>query len=664
MPVTPQTSEAARRVNRPAELSPAPAGLTKGQSTALWAVSLAAALYEFALCERRYKTVFLVSPFQGDAGLAPLERIFYSALFILSTVLLCFTVVVLLRRLFRLRRLSFAIAGTAIAYAGVVTLEFRLLQYVGDTLHFLVLRRLSGGNLFSAAAYVARDVLGWSTWLLVPGSFLVFLPYLSRRRVPRSGLRLQAPSCISARWLLIANAVLAGSCVFLGLGEPRLHGALRHNMSFSLYSSMLNRMTDFDLDGFGLTVQPLDHAPLDRSRHPYAVEIPNNGIDENGVGGDLKTVYVKKREGSWPAADLNRRNVILLVVDSARADLLDAAIDGRRAMPHLAALTATRLRMAANAAYTANSVAAMMCGTLYAAPGETLVARFKKLGYRTGVFSAQSDAFGDMKSAAGLDAADRHVDAENFPPSDRFYPSTSSASIAVGARSVDDAFGNWIGEQPAQPFFAYLHWEELHFPYAAPDVVPQVFSKEPLRRSRITAHNAGAVKRAYYEAARYLDGEFVRLVRMLADAGVYEKTTIVVVGDHGEELFDAGALGHGTVLNRFQNTMLGAIVNSSWEAPDVPVGSEDISTVVYNCLARDRSKLHRLEGSVFSYTGELDRPVQIGLFDAGGLRTYDFETGRWAFQPGRGEWTEFRGDAGVIHRWESLVIAERSAKPR
>jgi hypothetical protein len=54
--------------------------------------------------------------------------------------------------------------------------------------------------------------------------------------------------------------------------------------------------------------------------------------------------------------------------------------------------------------------------------------------------------------------------------------------------------------------------------------------------------------RRYRKAAAFFDEEFARFIKALKDKGLYEDAIIIVTGDHGEELMEKKALGHGSSL--------------------------------------------------------------------------------------------------------------------
>ena len=56
------------------------------------------------------------------------------------------------------------------------------------------------------------------------------------------------------------------------------------------------------------------------------------------------------------------------------------------------------------------------------------------------------------------------------------------------------------------------------------------------------------------------DAALGKIIEALKKKGVYKDTLILVLGDHGESLFDDGHLGHGFSLNEIQ-TRIPLIIN-------------------------------------------------------------------------------------------------------
>jgi hypothetical protein len=103
-------------------------------------------------------------------------------------------------------------------------------------------------------------------------------------------------------------------------------------------------LTDFDRDGYGSPTcsggRPTRPVRTPRI-YPYALEIPGNGIDENGVGGDLPADWPAVLEpppagGPWRSVP----DVVLIVLESFRADAIGATSDGRPVTPVLDAIAA------------------------------------------------------------------------------------------------------------------------------------------------------------------------------------------------------------------------------------------------------------------------------------------------------------------------------------
>lgn len=97
-----------------------------------------------------------------------------------------------------------------------------------------------------------------------------------------------------------------------------------------------------------------------------------------------------------------------------------------------------------------------------------------------------------------------------------------------GDRTCDAAL-KWLGEIGARPFFAWVHFYDAHFPYAAPPPF-------------------GGQGDAYDGELAFVDAQVGRLMKWLEVSGRGKNTLVVVAGDHGESLGDHGEPEHGLFL--------------------------------------------------------------------------------------------------------------------
>ncbi|GAA0232647.1 sulfatase-like hydrolase/transferase [Halobaculum roseum] len=118
--------------------------------------------------------------------------------------------------------------------------------------------------------------------------------------------------------------------------------------------------------------------------------------------------------------------------------------------------------------------------------------------------------------------------------------------------AVDDAAAD-----DDRPFFLWLHYMDTHTPYVpAPRHVRAVTDGEVGSFQTLLGHlRAGLGKevdegtlrtlRALYDAAaRQVDESVERVLEELSAAGLRDETTVVLAGDHGEEFLDHGHLAH------------------------------------------------------------------------------------------------------------------------
>ena len=102
-------------------------------------------------------------------------------------------------------------------------------------------------------------------------------------------------------------------------------------------------------------------------------------------------------------------------------------------------------------------------------------------------------------------------------------------SSEVPADQISAGFGNWLRDQPLdQPFFAWVHFYDPHQPYRPPTPFAERFAEDPYR---------GEVA--------FVDREVGTLLDALAAREITEKTIVVVTSDHGEGFGEHGEVGHG-----------------------------------------------------------------------------------------------------------------------
>jgi arylsulfatase A-like enzyme/tetratricopeptide (TPR) repeat protein len=194
----------------------------------------------------------------------------------------------------------------------------------------------------------------------------------------------------------------------------------------------------------------------------------------------------------------------------------------------------------------------------YALSGETptLAELLKAAGYATGgavsayVLSARSGI------ARGFDFWDDAVEQTTM--------GQAMSQVQRPGTEAEAALSAWIDRLPeGKPFFAFLHLFEPHSPYDPP---------EPFRTRYASDPYAGEVA-----AADAIVGAF--LAKLKAH-GLYEKSLVVFLSDHGEGLGDHGEKEHGIFLYREAlqvpllvklpgNTRSGALVKAPVQLTDL-----------------------------------------------------------------------------------------------
>ncbi len=233
----------------------------------------------------------------------------------------------------------------------------------------------------------------------------------------------------------------------------------------------------------------------------------------------------------------NPPNVVLITIDTVRADHVGCYGYKLIETPHLDALAAAGVRF--TNAYTpvpitlsAHSV--MLTGTYPMRTGmhdfsgnrlnasqPTLATLLHGKGYTTGAVLGSAV----LDSRFGLNRGfDFYYDHFDFS---RLDEKNIDAMMRPGNEVIDRALG-WLEGNRRKPFLLWVHLYDAHHPYNSPSPYLQKYRARP-----------------YDGGIAFVDAQVGRVVSYLKAKGLYDRTLIVVAADHGEGLGEHGEKTHG-----------------------------------------------------------------------------------------------------------------------
>lgn len=576
-------------------------------------------------------------------------------------------------RTLRLTRTAAALLAAAVPLfclgAADIT-SYQLVSHLGDAFDLSLMFDLSGRSPAELWAVSAKQ-LAW------PAAGVVGIAVLGAMTVRAVNRRTAQAGRVVAKYPM--RGVATATLVLLLLGtvvttaarvsSAEFDNGLKRKPSTRLLGAIVDALSDVDRDGFGILRAPTDPAPRDPGIYPYAIDLPGNGIDEDGVGGDLPVANAGYDEpttpsGRWP----ERPDVVLIVLESFRADVVGARHRGHAITPVLDALAARGINVEAaysHNGYTAQSRHHLMTGSLAGLRGGTsLIDDFKAQGYQVGYFSGQDDSFGGAGLSVGAERADTMFDARQARQ-ERYSTFSTPGSLAVPASTVLNRVRSFLDSRSlTTPLFLYVNFHDTHYPYQHAGV-PLAFTKTPLGESSIIPSRREELRETYFNAAAYVDAAIGELLKTVEQTTGRSPAT-VVIGDHGESLYDDTFLGHGYALNDTQ-TRIPMIASGLGLEVVVPFGQSDLRDAIVTTLASGRVVKSPVQAQadkqVFQYLGTFERPRQIGLKTPDGRIAFDFRTGKVCVdeQPcvpaARLDSAHQEMFLGLVRKWESMVLA-------
>lgn len=509
-----------------------------------------------------------------------------------------------------------------------LALKFKVLSYFSDTINLQIIKNLGGGSFKEALLYASNEIGLFIAILCIIALFLIcFIKLLDNKFIyqfPKNNIK-----HISYIRLLSLTIVLTPILALYISNNDYLRYGLEKKTSYRLITSGLDKLSDIDSDGFGIFSYPKDNAVFNADIYPGALDIPGNGIDEDGFLGDAVVTPIEKdRFSEIPIR--SGKHIILIVLESARSDLLDQKINDHYVAPVMRdiANSGTSIKNAySHTGYTTTSITAIFNRELVKNIDKpTLIKFLQSAGYQLSIISGQDESFGDVASAVGMKNEGVYYFDARTAINDRVFPSTEQGSLRLSEERVVEQFQARVNQLDfTKPQFIYLNFQAAHFPYSHPKMKKRIIDNL-IPRSKINLENKQWVSDTYWNAIANADWAVGKVIESLKDRKLLNQVTIVILGDHGESLFDDGFLGHGHAINDSQ-TKIPLIINDPNIIAGEPIGQVDVAEIALRSALGLPNHWVNKDKIVFQLVGSLSQPTLIAHVKQDGVRTlFDFRS--------------------------------------
>jgi len=252
------------------------------------------------------------------------------------------------------------------------------------------------------------------------------------------------------------------------------------------------------------------------------------------------TTLTPKSEGKTSLDTKNIRRIVLISIDTCRADHLGCYGYSRKTSPNIDALATESFlfnHAVAPAPMTLPSHCSMLTGTTppyhqvhdntnYRLGGSnvTLAEILRDNGFVTGAIIGAYV----LDAQFGLDQGFHHYN-DRIDKENREFLFRNERP----AEEVTYLANQWLEKHSDDKFFLFLHYYDPHDPY------------EAHKRFRFTSLLTISFERDQYDAEiAYTDHYIGQVIDKLKEMGLYEDTLIIITSDHGESFGEHGEKGH------------------------------------------------------------------------------------------------------------------------
>ncbi|MEO6775209.1 MAG: sulfatase-like hydrolase/transferase [Kofleriaceae bacterium] len=384
-----------------------------------------------------------------------------------------------------------------------------------------------------------------------------------------------------AGWVALPIGVLV-AVLATGGSAPVIKAELAYTGLGGGIARDLRTLFDRDHDGYSRYLGGGDCDDSDPTVHPGAPEIPDDGIDQNCSGGDASA----KREREpiafvpVPATVPKDFNVLLITIDTTRADHLGAYGYPRPTSPNIDKVAAEGTVFDqgwAHAPSTRYSMPAILTGRLPLdvyydttvwwpglLPKATTIAEYlAPLGFVTGAITNYE--YFDRK---------RHFD-QGFVEYDNEDAKLHTAAAGKGpeethgssSKEQSDKAISFVDRHASERWMLWVHYYDPHAAYET--------------HAGIKPFGTDAEARYDGEIA-FTDLHLGRVFDELRAKGLYDKTVIVITGDHGEEFGEHGFFNHGYHLYETKVPLIIRVPGLAPRHARTPAGHVDIIPTLVN----------------------------------------------------------------------------------
>jgi len=233
------------------------------------------------------------------------------------------------------------------------------------------------------------------------------------------------------------------------------------------------------------------------------------------------------------------------------------------------------------------------------------------------------------------------------------FQMTADTSAYARAPAITERATDWLDEQwdGDQPFFMWLHYMDVHYPFAPPDEYMEKQGLEPLSTRRkaslngmmqenpddLTSKDVEDLLALYDGEIRLVDETIQGLLDDLEARDVLDETAVFVTADHGEAFGEHDRFGHHPYLydELLRVPLLARLPDSEPARIDEQVSLLDLGPTFYDLLdvetpgAVQGESLLSLLPEDESDDGDGDADGRVALCTGQGGQTLACRTDRW-----------------------------------